>query len=57
MDKVKELLMKKECHVLSVEEQKELKGGLIMCDCGTGTIYFVETVAECEKWCKMIKTL
>ena len=55
MGKVKKLLTKDNCHILSIEEQRAIKGGFILCNCGTGIIYFVETVADCEKLCEIIK--
>ncbi len=55
MGKVKELLTKDNCHILSIEELKAIKGGLIFCNCGNGTFYFAETVAECEKLCEKMQ--
>ncbi len=55
MDKVKELLTKENCHILSIEEQKAIKGGLFFCDCGDGPGKYVETIEECLSWCEKMQ--
>ena len=55
MKKIKEMKEKIDCHVMSNEELKAIRGGAFKCYCGGTTYIMVESIEECWEYCEKMQ--